>query len=92
LIKILFASKLLEKRISKRRVQQIFRNIGENVNLRRKLSPHVGRHTYATNRIKKGDRIEEIQVDLGHADLATTAIYAQQPDDEFLSIYHRIKG
>lgn len=41
------------------------------------LKPHSLRHTYATQLLRKGRRIEEIQVLLGHESIATTNIYAR---------------
>lgn len=39
--------------------------------------PHSLRHTYASELMRRGRRIEEIQVLLGHASVATTNIYAK---------------
>lgn len=46
------------------------------------MSPHVFRHTYATERIEEGFNLVEIQALLGHAHLATTEIYMHARKDE----------
>ena len=49
----------------------------------RGYKPHCLRHTYASELIRRGKRIEEIKVLLGHKDISTTTIYAKVdiPDD-----------
>lgn len=39
------------------------------------VTPHVLRHTYATNKLDEGLTIREVQHLLGHADVSTTQIY-----------------
>lgn len=39
------------------------------------ISMHVGRHTFATNLLRKGAAIEHVQMILGHSSLATTMQY-----------------
>lgn len=65
------------KRLSKTGVERIVRIIGERSNIGRNLYPHLIRHTTATNALKRGMGIAEVQSILGHEKIDTTMIYAK---------------
>jgi site-specific recombinase XerD len=54
-----------------------------------KLSPHILRHSHAQHRADAGDRIEDIQKDLGHAKLRTTMVYTPNVSFDQLQTEHR---
>jgi site-specific recombinase XerD len=55
-----------------------------------KLSPHRCRHTFATNLLSRGAKLEFIKDELGHKKINTTLIYARVPSPELISEYRRI--
>lgn len=57
-------------------INQVVKDIKTNANLKAKCTPHVLRHTYATDLLKHGADVTNIQKLLGHANIATTMIYA----------------
>lgn len=46
------------------------------------VTPHTLRHSFATNMLKEGTGLQEIQKLLGHANISTTQIYTQLSDQD----------
>ena len=55
----------------------VLRNWACAVGITKKVTFHVGRHTYATLLLSVGESVEVISKNLGHADIQTTQIYAK---------------
>jgi len=66
-----------DKPMSTRNVQKILSRISKRLQLNKKISPHVLRHSYATHLLEDGVDIRVIQSFLGHQDLSTTQIYTK---------------
>ena len=73
--------------VKKRRAQDIVKAVADRAGIRKDVSPHVLRHTFATMALQKGISLPTVQMILGHERLATTAIYLNFTDvpiqDEF---------
>lgn len=63
--------------LSKAAVEKIVHNFAERSGLKKHITPHVLRHTTATQAVNNGMAIEDVSELLGHANVATTMIYAK---------------
>lgn len=73
-------------RITTATVQKILRNLITQINIKKKVTPHTFRHSFATHLLEAGTDIRYIQALLGHAKLETTQIYTHVTSDAARSI------
>jgi integrase/recombinase XerD len=70
--------------MSVRTVQRIIRRVANRAKIRRPCSPHVLRHSFACDALRKGVTLPTLMKILGHEDLATTQIYANMSPEDVL--------
>jgi site-specific recombinase XerD len=64
-----------------RYVQRLVKRLKVEVGIAGICTPHVLRHTYATELLREGFDIREVQRSLRHANIGTTEIYTHVEDD-----------
>lgn len=62
-------------RLSRVRIFQIVKQLAEQAGIRKNISPHTLRHSFATHLLEGGANLRAIQQMLGHATIDTTQIY-----------------
>jgi integrase/recombinase XerD len=71
---ILFLSRR-GSRLSRALVFAVVKDLGERSGLRKSISPHTFRHSFATHLLQNGADIRAIQQMLGHESITTTEVY-----------------
>jgi len=71
------------KQLSRVMVFTIIRDLAEKTGLKKKISPHTFRHSFATHLIEGGADLRAVQEMLGHESITTTEIYTHL-DREYL--------
>ena len=74
--------------LSRMGIWKVIQAAAARAGLTKKVSPHTLRHSFATHLLERGANLRDVQELLGHADIATTQIYARI-DTKYLKEVHK---
>lgn len=76
-------------RLTPRSVERIIKFYAIKAGISKKVTPHVIRHSFATDLLRNGADIRSVQMLLGHANIGTTQIYTHVTDSELRNVHKK---
>jgi integrase/recombinase XerC len=76
-------------RLSERSIRRILNKYAIIAGIKKKISPHTLRHTFATHMLDRGCDLRSVQKMLGHENLSTTQIYTHVTIESLKKIYKK---
>lgn len=76
-------------RIIPRMVQRLIKRYAVQAGITRKVTPHIIRHSFATNLLSNGADLRSVQALLGHANIGTTQIYTHVTDKHLREVHKK---
>ena len=81
-----------ELRLTPRSVERLIKQYAVKAGITRKVTPHVIRHSFATDLLENGADLRSVQELLGHANVATTQIYTHVTDKRLREVHKTFHG
>jgi len=79
-------------RLTPRTVQRMLKQCAAKAGITRKVSPHVIRHSFATDLLSNGADLRSVQALLGHAHIGTTQVYTHVTDKHLREVHKKYHG
>lgn len=79
-------------RLTSRAVEMIVKYYAIKSGITKKVTPHVIRHSFATDLLENGADLRSVQALLGHANIQTTQVYTHVTDKHLRDIHQRFHG
>lgn len=78
--------------LTPRSIERMVKQYAVKAGITRKVTPHVIRHSFATDLLENGADLRSVQALLGHANIATTQVYTHVTDKHLREIHKAFHG
>ncbi len=79
-------------RLTARSIQRMIKKQAVKAGLVKKVTPHILRHSFATDLLQNGADIRSVQALLGHSSISTTQIYTHVTNKNLKKIHRKFHG
>ena len=79
-------------RLTPRSIERMIKQYAVKAGITRKVTPHIIRHSFATDLLENGADLRSVQALLGHANIATTQIYTHVTDKHLQEVHKAFHG
>jgi len=75
--------------LNRKSAWRLLKNYVERTNIKKNITPHTLRHSFATHLIENGADLRSVQELLGHIDISTTQIYTHMAKEQLQKIHKK---
>ncbi|HQV65101.1 MAG TPA: tyrosine-type recombinase/integrase, partial [Candidatus Paceibacterota bacterium] len=86
------ANSSADMRLTPRSIERIVKHYATVAGISKRVTPHVLRHSFATDLLSNGADIRSVQMMLGHANIATTQVYTHVTDKQLREVHKKFHG
>ncbi|MFZ2831945.1 MAG: site-specific tyrosine recombinase/integron integrase [Minisyncoccia bacterium] len=77
------------QRLTPRSIERMVKHYAVKAGIMDKVTPHILRHSFATDLLYNGADIRSVQMMLGHSNISTTQIYTHITDSELRNVHKK---
>ena len=77
------------QRLTRQGFWKIIKQYTKQAGIKKDITPHTLRHSFATHLLENGAQLKDIQQMLGHSDISSTQVYAQIMKNKFSTVYNK---